>query len=400
MEFDFSGMTAEEIEARAAQIAEEVNNEGADLEALREEARAISAEREARAAEAQRREIREQVAAGSGTVVRTFEQEENTMPENRTYTAASPEYRSAWLKNLAVRQSDGFRLFGDLNEEERTAYTHTTANSGAVVPTVIADRIVDLVESMSPMYADAAKSAMTQGFAVPRRKSIQKGDAKSVAEGTANDDEENEFDQVPLTGVEIKKHIVLTRAMKFKSIDAFEDWVVKELGERIGAAKDGVIVARMDGTAPSGGTAAAAAKMDAGNVKTNVTKDDAGIRGLMALLKGAGRRYIYANNNTIWNVLAGLENAAGQKLFIPSAQADPVTQGVIYGATVRLDENLADNVIYGVVGGQLLANDFEDLFVYSSLEPKTANTITTGYSLFDAGLLNPKGAFKGTFATT
>lgn len=398
MEFDFSSMTAEEIEARAAAIAEEVNNEGADLEALREEARAINAEREQRAAEEQRREIREQVAAGSGTVVRNL-QEERNMPEV-IYTAASPEYRTAWLKNLAVRQSDGFRLFGDLNEEERAAFTHTTANSGAVVPTNVLNRIVDLVESMAPMYADAVKTAMTQGFAVPRRKSISAGDAKSVAEGVANDDEQNVFDQVPLTGVEIKKHIVLTRAMQFKSIDAFEDWVVQELAARIAVAKDTVIIARMDGTAPNGGSAVAAAKMDTTNVKTNVTKDDAGIRGVMALLKGTGRRIIYANNNTIWNVLAGLENANGQKLFIPGTQSDPVTQGNIYGATVRLDENLADNVIYGVVVGQLIANDFDDLFTFSTLEAKTANTIITGYSLFDAALLNPKGAFKATFATT
>lgn len=398
MEFDFSSMTAEEIEARAAAIAEEVNNEGADLEALRDEARAINAEREQRAAEEQRREIREQVAAGSGTVIRHL-QEERNMPEV-IYTAASPEYRTAWLKNLAVRQSDGFRLFGDLNEEERAAFTHTTSNSGAVVPTNVLNRIVDLVESMSPMYADAVKTAMTQGFAVPRRKSISAGDAKSVAEGAANDDEQNVFDQVPLDGVEIKKHIVLTRKMQFKSIDAFENWVVQELAARIGVAKDVVIMARMDGTAPNGGSAVAAAKMDTANVKTNVTKDDAGIRGVMSLLKGTGRRVIYANNNTIWNVLAGLENANGQKLFIPGTQSDPVTQGNIYGATVRLDENLADNVIYGVVVGQLIANDFDELFVFPTLESKTANTIITGYSLFDAALLNPKGAFKATFATT
>lgn len=159
-------------------------------------------------------------------------------------------------------------------------------------------------------------------------------------------------------------------------------------------------MARMDGTAPNGGTAVTAAKMDTSNVKTNVTKDDAGIRGLMALLKGTGRRVIYANNNTIWTVLAALENTSGQKLFIPGTQADPVTQGIIYGATVRLDENLADNVIYGVVTSQLLANDFDDLFVFPTLEAKTANTIITGYSLFDAALLNPKGAFKATFSTT
>lgn len=118
--------------------------------------------------------------------------------------------------------------------------------------------IIDLVESMSPMLEDAEHSGMTSGFGVPRRKSIKAGDAKGVAEGTANDDEENEFDLLSLEGIEIKKHAVLSRKMKFKSIDAFEAWLVNELAERIAVAKNRVIRNRLDGVAPDGGSAIAA----------------------------------------------------------------------------------------------------------------------------------------------
>ena len=85
------------------------------------------------------------------------------------------------------------------------------------------------------------------------------------------------------------------------------------------------------------------------------------------------------------------------KLFVPDSMGDPTVQGRMYGAKVKADPNLADNVVYVGVKGQILANNFDDLYVFSAIEPKTANTITTGYSLFDAGLQDPKGFVKATF---
>ena len=62
------------------------------------------------------------------------------------------------------------------------------------MPPATLSMIIELVESMSPMLEDAEHSGMTSGFGVPHRKAIKQGDTKGVAEGTANDDEENEFD--------------------------------------------------------------------------------------------------------------------------------------------------------------------------------------------------------------
>ena len=58
-------MTIDELNARLAAIPEEMEVEGADLDALENEVRAINEEIEARkAAEAQKAEIRSAVAAG------------------------------------------------------------------------------------------------------------------------------------------------------------------------------------------------------------------------------------------------------------------------------------------------------------------------------------------------
>ena len=175
--YDFTNYTVEQLEARANQILQEMTQDGANLEELRAEAQAIADERSARAANAARTEIRNRIANGAGTVI--ARPQAAASRSTNSYDANSPEYRSAWLKNLCVR--DGVHLLGEMTTEERDAFTHTTANSGAVVPTPILNQIIDLVEAEAPMYQDAEKSGLTQGFSIPRRKAITKGDAKGKA---------------------------------------------------------------------------------------------------------------------------------------------------------------------------------------------------------------------------
>lgn len=385
-------MNTAELEARARAILEEIDKDGADLKALKDEAKAIREELDSRAAaEAAKAEARAAVAAGAGRVVT------GAAANPKTQRASEEElYRRAFLKNLATT-SDGIRLLGDLTEEERSAFIHTTANSGNVVPAVMMNRIIDLVESMAPMLDDATRTTMTQGFGIPRRTAISQGDATGVTEGTANDDEQNTFGLLSMDGIELKKHVIVTRKMKFKSIDAFESWVIDEIGKRMAVAKEAVIRARLDGSAPAGGSAISGSGIAAANILTGQSYTDAAIRGMFAKVKGAGERVIYANSATIWSYLFGIVDSAGDKIFVPNSMVDPLTAGRIYGATVKVDDNLSNNVVYLIVKGAVLANDYDDLFIFSSVEPKTANEIITGYSLFDAGLEMPTNAVKATF---
>ena len=142
--------------------------------------------------------------------------------------------------------TSGKKLFGELTQKEERAFTFVTENTGAVVPTEILNRIVSLVDNDSPIYLDSSKSNMVFGFEIPRLKSIDAGEAKVVNEGEANDDEQDSFDNISLAGVEIKKHIVMSRKMQFQSIKAFEDWVVVHLSERIRVAKEKYIIEQLD----------------------------------------------------------------------------------------------------------------------------------------------------------
>lgn len=382
-------LTIEQIETRLAEIAKEL--ETADLEALaalQNETDGLVQERDRlRAAESARAELRTRVATGEagGTAVPVVE------PVKRTYGADSKEYRSAWLKNMAVfsdKMGNEVRLLGDLNREEREAFTFTTANTGSVVPTVILNRIVELVRSMAPMYEDATHSGMTQGFSVPRHSAITQGDAAATNEGAANDDEIDTFNTVTLTGVEIKKHIKITRKMQWQSIDAFEEWLVQHISKRIAVAKETRILAQLNDTTP--GIAAAN--------KISRTYTDNAIREALALIDESGTKVWYANAKTIYNGIAGIKDATGRPLFLEStATDDPKIKGRIYGGIVKEDANIPDNVVFVGVPASILANDFEALFIGRDTDVTSFVTTIGGYSLFDAALENPLAFVKITF---
>lgn len=381
-------MTIEQIEKRIAEIRALLETASAEeIEALSAEVDSLIAERDKiKAAEDARKALRSRVASGEegGTPSKIT-------PEKRKYSAASEEYRTAWLKNMAVfRAQDGseLRLFGDLSKEEREAFTFTTANTTSVVPTVVLNRIVELVQSMSPIYDDATKSGMTQGFSVPRHAAITQGDAAATSEGAANDDEIDTFNLLTLTGVEIKKHVKITRKMQWQSIEAFEDWLVQHISKRIAAAKEARILSQLNDTTPG---------IAAGN-KISRTYTDNAVREALAMVRETGTKVWYANSYTIYNGLAGIKDNNGRPLFLNATTTDdPLVAGRIYGGIVKVDENIPDNVVYVGVPRSILANDFEALFIGRETSMTTFVTTIGGYSLFDAGLENPQAFVKITF---
>ena len=313
---------------------------------------------------------------------------------------ASEEYRRAWLRNLAVDR-DGNRMFGEMSEAEQRAFTFTTANTGSVVPTITQNRIIDRMRHEAPMLADATVTAINQGFAIPVRTAIAAGDAAPVAQDAANSDEQDTFTLITMTGVDIKKHIVMTRRMQFQSIEAFEDWLVADITRRIMVAKETVIRARLDGSAPSASDAAnTGVAIAEGNVLTGQTYADSTIRAILAKINEPGQVVVYANRYTIYNGLMSIKDTNDRPLFINSTVTDdPMVKGSLYGAAVKEDVNLSNNVAYFGIKGSLKANNFAPLEVIPAIEPKTANRIWTGSEIFDAGLENPEAFVKVTFTT-
>lgn len=124
-------MTIEELEARKQAISGEVDNEGADLDALEAELKSINAELENRkAVEAQKNEIRQTVAESAApVVVQEFKEEKREMKTNEEIRA-SKEYVDAFARYL-------------INEDDKECRALLTVDaSGSIpVPTLVDDII-------------------------------------------------------------------------------------------------------------------------------------------------------------------------------------------------------------------------------------------------------------------
>ena len=212
-------MRIDEINTRLAAIQTELETATGDqLTALEQEVNDLTAERQQIENEVQtRQQMRANIAAGlvTGTTIETHTEEDNNM-ENRTFTPASEEYRSAFLKNLRG---------AEMTEVEKRAFTFLTTNTPAPLPTVMQNRIIDLIGEAHPIVADVYRLDSHTAITIPVAKAI-KADAGKTAEGAASNELEIEFTNVNLSGEDYTANVKLTYMMANMAIPAFEDYQI------------------------------------------------------------------------------------------------------------------------------------------------------------------------------
>ena len=220
-------MRIKEIEARLAAIKQEIEERGdtmkaEEIDALEKETKDLTEERAGLIAAAEKRNgILDNIAKGGGVSVRSFgkKEENNADPEDPYGT---PEYRSAWLKNLR-------RL--PLTDAEKRVYANASGTGAEVVPTQTANEIISKVKKLAPILNEVTLLRV-------------KGAVKFVVEGTNNDaaiHTENAaitpaadtLTTVTLSGYEIVKLVQISDTVMTMSIAAFESWIVDMLAEAI-----------------------------------------------------------------------------------------------------------------------------------------------------------------------
>ena len=383
-------------------------DDGTDTEPTEQDAErmsALTAEIEKRnAAAAQRRDSHTATVAAAraaienGTARRvdsvplgTSASARGALPQVRDTTDYNAAARRAWVKDIASRS--GVQLIGgtELTQverdaynhliEQRTAFTHLTSNTDAV------------------LYGDIHKDNFLHQFELIRHKSIKAGDAAKTDEGAApTDEEQNEFDTITLTGEEIKKTVKMSRKMAVQSINGFEQYIVNETGARLAVAANARVHAKtVDGTLG----------MDSGNkinCATAGTLAKADITKLLGLLYTYGNPapkgcIIYANGNTIWNHIAMVEDANGRSYFVDEKTEDPAVEGHIFGKLVKRDDSMADGIIKAGYPDLFRGNIFDGVDVTPYVEPGTQKRCFDGYLLFDGGLAVPKSFGQLTIGT-
>lgn len=366
----------EEIESRLSAISAEIDNDGANIDALTEEVRSLKEElRQINEAAEKRRKLRDEVSNGSGEVVRQFGQH----TEARTYGAGSKEYRNAFLKNL---------LGLDMTSEERAAFVHTTANTAAVLPTTMLDSIWDLVSQRHAIMGDITIYRTGTILEVVKHTAIAQGAAKTVSENTANDDEQNTFVKVTLSGKDFSKHVDISYAMERMSIDALERYLIDEISASLGDAMADDVVTQI-------GT-----DMTAGNKVNSAGNSALTFKELAALfgkLKRVSAVTVYATRATIYNYLVGMVDTTGRPIFQPSAQAGQ--EGVILGAQIKVEDSVDDNVVLVGDARRVVYNMIQDIMIESDKDIKKHVTTYSGYARGSGALIDP-GSFAQLTITT
>ena len=133
---EFKNMTVEELEARRLAIVDELDADGADLDALEAEAKGIKAELEARkAAAAKKAEIRKSVAEGAGTVINEIPKQEERNMRTIEEIRSSKEYVDAFARYIKTNDPTECRSLLTTNSD-------VESNPGQLpVPTIIEGRI-------------------------------------------------------------------------------------------------------------------------------------------------------------------------------------------------------------------------------------------------------------------
>lgn len=222
--------TIDELMERRSQIAEEMNAEGADLNALEDEVRSINEELENRKkAEAERAEIRKAVAEGEGEKKNEFKEEkkEMTIDEIRS----SHEYNEAYAEYIKTEKDDECR-----------AILKTTLASGQVpVPSYVEDRIRtnwDKLGIMRRVRKTFVKGILKVGFELSAT-----GATVHTEGAAAPDDETLTFGVVSLTPASIKKWIKISdEALDLKG-EAFLDYIYDEITYQIAKKAQNELIA-------------------------------------------------------------------------------------------------------------------------------------------------------------
>lgn len=359
-------MRIDEINARLTEIRGLVDAAtGEELTALETEVAALTAERQQIEDEAQtRQQMRESIAAGlvTGKTIENHE-EENKM-ENRTFTLESEEYRSAFLKSLRR---------DEMSEAETRAFTFLTTNTAAPLPTVMQNRIIDLIGEAHPIVADVYTMNSNTAITIPVAQAVA-ADAGETAEGAAANELSITFDDINLAGKDYTANVKLSYRMQRMAIPAFEDYLVSQIAARLGAKLAADIVANI------GGVISAA----------SATVDYAGICSAFGSLKRTGAVVVYGTRKTIFEKLVGMVDGQKRPIFQSSINAGAA--GTLLGATIKVEDAIAEGTLLIGDPSKYLQNVVAPIIIENGKDLDNHVVTYSGYTCQE-GVLTDAAAF-------
>lgn len=371
-----SATTEEELQERMKQIEE-------DKEEVAEEVKENSGEITPEEERSLLKETSSEVETRNSTNMKKIEMEDLKM-EERKFTTASPEYRSAWAKTLMGVKLDETeeRALGDAIGTTATEFVASAANTqginnlGLLIPDSVRLDWLKIAEQSSPIYRDIRKMNVPGNVDFPYL--FGADDAVWYAETTTTKNEGQEYKNIKLTGHELAKAIEITWKAEAMTVEGFISFLLDELNEKMNKALINAVIYGDGSAKPTGITNGLTAKTNASPIQL-----------IKACLKDLSK-----------------ENRVGAKVYVASDVADEIAfykdengnypylvagLGRAGGATIEADPFLtAGDVLVGNAQNYIL-NFNEGLRVDKEVKVQPRRVIYGGYLIADGN--KKPGAF-------
>ncbi|MBR0523095.1 MAG: phage major capsid protein [Firmicutes bacterium] len=329
---DYSTLTMEQVEERLAAI--DLEAEDADLDAVEQEINALEARKNAIIAEAEAR-AKELEDVAKGDITEPISKE--TKMSERTFTPESAEYRAAWLKNMLGRP---------LDEEERAAITAT-----GVIPVIVENRIINKLKENKLL-------SMVDLTRFPGNVRIPNYSTNNDASwATTSTDSADVIDYVDLAAYQLIKTIEVPAQADRMHIDAFEDYLVEALSNKIETALQAAILVGTGSSQPTGiavtvatasgtFTKAAATKADLLKIMAKLPdKYQNGAAWIMPAKVFYGEVMAVADTNTFVNLADGMDyRLFGKPVVLDDTCTISSTDTIFYGNPKAYHMNLGQDI--------------------------------------------------------
>ena len=303
---DFKTMTADELLERKAAIATEVEADGADLDALESEVRAINEELEARkAAEAKRAEIRSAVASGKGTVIAKIE-EDTTMENTEARKAEMIDALAEYIKGRATN-------------EQRAMLLSTNATGGTVKVSDIVDDYIWTDWDKSPILSRVRKVYVQGNYSVGYEASAT-GAVKHTEGAAAPTEETLTLAYIQFIAQYFKKWIRVSDTVLALKGQAFMSYLMDEFGHQLAIALENEVVAEI-------------AASDLSAKVTNPIDNTAAMAGFAALSDEAVNPVVIISKANYANIM-NARTTAGSKIEDPFNGMEVLFNSTVTGMLV------------------------------------------------------------------
>ena len=262
-----------------------------------------------------------------------------------TNTHDTPEYRSAFFKNLLGKPlTEGEqRSFNAAQAEKRADAFNTLSNSAAIVPDKTLNEVIRPARGVNGLFGEVRL------FNVPANLSVPVGTPTDAAswhvEGSNVDRKNITTTSVTFSAYELIKVLSMSAAVRRMDIGAFEGYLTEELRNSIADAIGAAIVGGTGSGQPMG-ILSGVTWNDGNTISTNTLTAD-NLLALIAKLPGtyAGGAKFAMSTATLFGSIYPLKDGDGAYLF-----TDAESGGVrrLFGFPVVLDDNIpAGTVLLG-----------------------------------------------------